>query len=124
MIKYRRIINAETGQTLVARARWCDTFATKLRGFTFRRHLPPDFGLVLVEKADSRLGSSIHMLFVFLPLGVVWVNDAGIVVDTTLAKPWRLTYVPRAAARYVIEASPAILELARPGDPLSFVDVV
>ncbi len=124
MIKYRRIVNAETGQTLVARARWCDTFAAKLRGFTFRRHLPADSGLVLVEKTDSRLGSSIHMLFVWMPLGVVWVNDAGMVVDTTLAKPWRLSYVPRAAARYVIEASPAILERVRPGDPLSFVDVV
>lgn len=124
MIKYRRIINAETGQTLVAQARWCDTFAAKLRGFTFRRHLPADTGLVLVEKADSRLHSSIHMLFVFVALGVVWVNDAGIVVDTALAKPWRLSYAPCAAARYVIEASPAVLERVRPGDPILFVDVV
>lgn len=124
MIKYRRIVNAQTGQTLVAQARWCDTFAAKLRGFTFRRRLPADLGLVLVEKADSRLHSSIHMLFVFMPLGVVWVNDAGIVVDAVLAKPWRLSYAPRAAARYVIEASPQILERVRPGDPLLFVDVV
>lgn len=124
MIKYRRIINAETGQTLVARAKWCDAFAAKLRGFTFRRRLPADAGLVLVEKEDSRWHSSIHMLFVFMPLGVVWVNDAGIVVDTTLAKPWRLSYAPQTPARYVIEASPAVLERVRRGDPVLFVDIV
>ena len=118
---YRHIIHAETGETLLARARWCDTFASRLRGFTFRRHLEAGEGLVLVEKEDSRLNTSIHMLFVFMPLGVVWVNDAGIVVHTVLAKPWRLSYIPAAPARYVIETAPAILRHVRIGDTLTFV---
>ena len=122
MTKCRRIVHVETGQTLIARAKWCDTFAAKLRGFTFRRRLGRQDGLTLVEKSDSRVTTAIHMLFVFFDLGVIWVNDAGEVVDTVLAKPWRLSYAPSAPARYVIEGRPHLLTAVKPGDHIQFVD--
>jgi uncharacterized membrane protein (UPF0127 family) len=120
MTSYRRIIHAASGQPLVPHARWCDTFASKLRGFTFRRTLPPGEGLVLVEKQESRLNTSIHMFFVFFDLGVLWVDSAGEVVDKVLARPWRPSYVPRAAARYVVETNPEILNRVQLGDRLRF----
>lgn len=121
-MKTRRIIHADTGQTLIPAARWCDSFATKLRGFTFTRSLSADDGLVLVEKRDSRVSTSIHMLFVTFDLGVIWVNDAGEVVDTVLAKPWRLSYAPQAPSRYVIEGHPRLLDQVRVGDHIKFTD--
>ena len=54
------------------RVRYCDTFLTQLRGLTFRSRLPEDEGLLLVGKRDSRLDSSIHMLFVSFDLSVIW----------------------------------------------------
>ncbi len=116
----RQIIHVESGGTLIPQARWCDGFGSKLRGFTFRRQLAADDGLVLVEKSDSKMSTSIHMFFVFFDLGVIWVNDAGEVVGTVLAKPWRLSYVPPKPARYVIEGHPAILDKVQVGDHIQF----
>jgi uncharacterized membrane protein (UPF0127 family) len=120
MISFRRIVHAASGETVIPRARWCNTFMTKLRGFTFRRQLPHGDGLVLVEGKESRVNTSIHMLFVFFDLGVIWVDAAGRVVDKTLAQPWRLSYVPQAPARYVIEGHPDILKQVAVGDKLEF----
>ena len=117
---YRRIVHAATGETIVARARWCNTFASKLRGFTFRREPPAGEGLVLVEAKESRINTSIHMLFVSFELGVIWVDSAGAVVDKALARPWRLSYAPQAPARYVIEGRPEILERVAIGDKVRF----
>lgn len=117
---YRRIIHVESGRVLVEQARWCDSFASKLRGFTFRRDLGQGDGLVLVEKQDSRVSTAIHMLFVFFDLGIIWVNDLGQVVDLVLARPWRVSYIPQTPARYVLEAHPDILETIRVGDHIEF----
>lgn len=120
MTVYRDIIHQESGRTLVEKALWCNTFATKLRGFTFRRTWKAGDGLVLVENSDNRVSTAIHMLFVFFDLGVLWVNTAGEIVDKTVARPWRLSYVPQAPARYVIEAHPDIVEQVTIGDTITF----
>jgi uncharacterized membrane protein (UPF0127 family) len=122
MTEYRHIHNTTRNQTLLARAKWCDGFGSKLRGFTFRRHLAEDEGLVLVEGSDSRISTGIHMLFVFFDLAVIWVNNEGKVVDTVLARPWRPVYVPQAPARYVIEGHPRLLDEVAVGESIAFLN--
>jgi uncharacterized membrane protein (UPF0127 family) len=116
----RRVVHVETNETLLRSVRWCNTFFSKWRGFTWRRTLAQDDGLVLVEKKDSRLNTAIHMLFVFFDLAVVWINGEGRVVDKVLARPWRLSYTPREAARYVLEAHPDLLQQIEIGDHIRF----
>lgn len=123
MVAAYRIEHVESGETLVERARWCKSFASKLRGFTWRRELQAGEGLVLVEKRESRVNTAIHMLFVFFELGVLWVNDEGRIVDKVLAKPWRPSYTAQAPARYVVEAGPAILEQVTVGDHVRFIEL-
>jgi uncharacterized membrane protein (UPF0127 family) len=120
MTQYRQLVKADGDRVVIPKLRWCDDFSSKLRGFTFRRSLPEDEGLVLVEKNDSRVKTGIHMLFVFMDLGVVWVNDAGEVVDQVVARPWRLSYMPQSPARYVVEVHPDILNELRVGDRVHF----
>jgi uncharacterized membrane protein (UPF0127 family) len=120
MVAYRRVIHAETGRELLPRARWCDSFGSQLRGFMLRRRLEAGEGLVLVQSKESRINSAIHMLFVFFDLGVLWVDDAGRVVDRVRARRWRLQYAPRAPARYVVEAHPDILSRVEVGDRIEF----
>jgi uncharacterized membrane protein (UPF0127 family) len=60
------------------------------------------------------------MFFVFMSIGVVWLDANGKVVDKVLAKPWRPYYAPRTKAQYFIEASPAILDKVEIGDRLTF----
>lgn len=116
----RRVVHVETNEILLPSARWCDTFFSKWQGFTWRRTLAPDEGLILVEKKDSRVNTAIHMFFVFFDLGVVWINGEGRVVDKVLARPWRPSYAPREAARYVLETHPDLLQKIEIGDHIRF----
>lgn len=118
----RAIYHVESEQILIPAAKWCNSYLTKLRGMTFRRSVAEDGGLVLVEKSDNRVNSGITMLFTFIDLGVIWVNDAGEVVGTLVARPWRLSYLPPQPARYVIEGHPTLLDKVNLGDHIEFKD--
>ena len=101
---------------------YCDTFFTQLRGLTFRARLLQDEGLLLVGKRDSRLDSSIHMLFVSFDLSVIWINSEMQVVDKVLAKSWRPAYFPKQPARYVLEIHPERWGDFEVGDGVEFKD--
>lgn len=101
-------------------ARYCESFASRLRGFTFRRRIGEHEGLVLVERRDSRLDTAIHMLFVWTDLAVVWVDSGYRVVDVVLARAWRPAYLPARPARYVVELSPTRLTDFHIGDEVEF----
>ena len=86
----------------------------------FRSHLAPDEGLLLVQGRSSRIDSSIHMLFVFTDLAVIWLNPDGVVVDTTLARAWWPAYFPKAPAKYILEISPERFGEFKVGDKIEF----
>lgn len=104
------------------RIKYCDTFLTQLRGLTFRSRLAPDEGLLLVGGRDSRLDSSIHMLFVPFDLSVIWINSAMQVVDKVLAKSWRPAYFSKHPAKYVLEMHPTRWHDFEIGDGVEFKD--
>lgn len=105
-----------------ARVGFCDSFLCKLRGLMFRSRLSLDEGLLLVEKQDSRLDTSIHMLFVPFDLAVIWINTDMTVVDKVIAKSWRPAYFPKAEARYTLEIHPDRWEDYQIGDKVEFKD--
>ena len=84
----------------------------------FRRSLAPEEGLLLVQKRENRTESTIHMLFMFIDLAVVWLNAAHQVVDVKYAKKWRLMYAPQAPAKYVLELPPNRIDEFKIGDQL------
>lgn len=104
----KQIIIENLNRTLenLPRVKYCDTFLTQLRGLTFRPRLGLDEGLLLVGTRDSRLDSSIHMLFVAFDLTVIWINSEMKVVDKIIAKSWRPAYFSKQPARYVLEIHP------------------
>jgi uncharacterized protein len=97
------ITNLSRPQALPIRASYCDSFFCRLRGLSFRRNLPTRTGLLLVGSRENRLDASIHMLFMWLDLTVVWIDSSLRVVDVKLACRWKLAYFPQAPARYVLE---------------------
>jgi uncharacterized membrane protein (UPF0127 family) len=117
---YQKVVLEESGRVLVERARWCDDFLSRMRGFTFRRSLEEGEGLVLVEGSDSRVNSGITMLFCFMDLGVIWVNSGGEIVDKIVARPWRPSYLPQAPAKYAIEADPGVIKSVQIGERITF----
>jgi uncharacterized membrane protein (UPF0127 family) len=103
-----------------ARVGYCDSFYCRLRGLMFRSHLGRDEGLLLVEKRDSRLETSIHLFFVSFDLAVFWINSEMTVVDKILARSWRPAYLSKAAAKYTLEIHPDRIGDYEIGDRVEF----
>ncbi len=122
MAKFISIENKNRSIGSALSIKFCDTFLTQLRGLTFRARLGRDEGLILVGKHDSRLDSSIHMLFVSFDLTVVWINSEMEVVDKILAKSWRPAYFSKAPAKYVLEIHPDRWENFAIGDVVKLKD--
>lgn len=122
-MKHVTILNLTKAEKSPLRVAYCDTFACRLRGFTFRRILDIQDGLLLVQNRDSRMDAAIHMLGVFFDLGIIWINTAGEVVDTCLARRWRPAYVPKKPARYILEIHPERLSEFTVGDQVRFENV-
>jgi len=118
-MKFVTVLNARD-EMLLPRAKWCASFASRLRGLTFRRSLAPDEGLILVERRASVAATSIHMFFVSFAIAAVWLDDERCVVHKALARPWRPFYASPRPARYVLEGPPALLERIAVGDILNF----
>lgn len=108
------------GTTVLPNVAWCDGFFCKFAGLMFRKQLEDGEGLLMVEGKPSRSGTSIHMLFMFIPLTVVWLDENLIVVDKIVAKPWRLAYVPKQAAKFTLETSTDYYDSFNLGDALVF----
>ena len=123
MPKHITIENKSRKSDALPRIKYCDTFLTQLRGFTFHPRLSHNEGLLLVGTRDSRLDSSIHMLFVSFDLTVVWINSDMQVVDKVLAKTWRLAYFSKKPAQYVLEIHPERWGDYEIGDTVQFKNV-
>jgi uncharacterized membrane protein (UPF0127 family) len=122
MTKFITVKNETRRVGDLPRIKFCDSFLTQLRGFTFRSRLAPGEGLLLVGRRDSRLDSSIHMLFVAFDLAVFWINSEMKVVDKVLARSWRPAYFSKQAARYVLEIHPDRWGDYEIGDRVQFRD--
>lgn len=105
-----------------ARVGYADSFLDRLRGLMFRARLDLNEGLLLVEKRDSRLDTSIHMFFVPFDLAVFWINSDKLVVDKVIAKSWKPAYFPKADAKYTLEIHPDRWGDYEIGDKVEFND--
>jgi len=106
-----------------AQVGYCDTFLCKLRGLMFRTRLSLNEGLLLVEKRDSRLDTSIHMFFVPFDLAVFWINSEMTVVDKVIARSWHPAYFPKADAKFTLEIHPDRFGDYEIGDKVEFKNV-
>ena len=71
-------------------------------GLMFRR-LKKGNSIVLTCLNEGIFSSAIHMLFVFYPLDIVWLDENKIVVDKKTVKPFTLFAYPKKPARYIVE---------------------
>ncbi len=119
-MKYIRITNLSQPDKQPIVAKYCQSFFCQLRGLMFTRSLSDHHGLLLVQGSDSRLNSSIHMMFMWMDLAVIWLNSELQVVDAILARRWKLAYLPKQPAKYVLETSVDSLHDFSIGDMVNF----
>ena len=74
----------------------------------------------MVHGSESRVNTAIHMLFVGMDLGVIWLDASRKIVDLKLAKSWQLAYTPAFPAKYILEVHPDRIAEFKVGDILNF----
>lgn len=116
------ITNATTGERIARRVVRCDTLWKRGWGLTFRssRAVADDRVYLFVEGRESIARTAIHMLFVFFPIAVVWLDRDRRVVDKTLARPFRPYYAPKSPAQFYVEGHSSLLDHVSLGDQLDF----
>jgi uncharacterized membrane protein (UPF0127 family) len=116
------IRNLTSGETIARSVVRCDTFWKRGRGLMFRsqRAVADDRAYLFVERRESVAQTAIHMLFVFFPIAVVWLDRDRQVVDKVLAHPFRPYYAPRRPAQYYVEGHIGLLDRVEIGDQLEF----
>ncbi len=107
--------NATRGCTLVAQGRVADNAWTRFKGLMGVRDLPAGSGLLIAPC------SSVHCMWMRIPIDVVYVDrsDRVVAVDHAL-QPWRIGSMHR-GVRYVIElpAGTAAATGTQAGDQLA-----
>ena len=74
MSKYRILRNTRSDEVVLARAKLCQSFWCHLRGLQFTMSLEEDEGLIFVTGSESVVNTTIHMLFMFMEIAVVWLD--------------------------------------------------
>ena len=120
MSDWRAIKNLRTGEIILRKAERRAGFAGRLRGLIGVKRLPPETGLLCVAPRQSRIACAIHTMGMRFALAVVWLDENRVVVDACRALPWRMMRLPKAPARYTIEAEPDLLRKTAIGDQLMF----
>jgi uncharacterized membrane protein (UPF0127 family) len=69
----------------------------------FLKELKPDHGIILVENNETRINTTIHMLFMNYDLTVLWLDKQMVIIDKVLAKKWVPIYYSKKPAQYVVE---------------------
>jgi uncharacterized membrane protein (UPF0127 family) len=119
-MKKVNVINKTRSLEKPLRVKNCDTFFCRLLGLMFQRELDSGDGLLLVQKNESRSNAAIHMFFVGMDLGIVWLNNDKEIIDIQLAESWKPMYTPQQPARFVLEINPDRMTDFNIGDQLDF----
>lgn len=106
-----------TEQVLANDAERADTLPAQMRGLMFQRSLPTGYGLVF--PFESSKSQTIHMLFVFRSLDVLWIVDDEVTKIERL-RPW--VGFARGLADTVVELPAGAADGVEPGDTVKIVE--
>ena len=119
-MKFVKITNSSNLQVSPIKVWHCNSFFSRFRGLMLKKDLRINEGALLVQGSESRMGSSIHMLFMNFDLGIIWINAEGFIVDKKVAKRWQLSSTPQSAAMFILEIHPDRLIDFSNGDKIQF----
>ena len=112
--------NKTRKKTVIKGVRFANSHFSKLRGLMFEKKAKFNYALVFPFKEETRLGASIHMLFVFFPIAAVYLDAKKRVVDIAVLKPFALNYTPKKKAKYLVELPVGKGKEISVGDGLEF----
>jgi uncharacterized membrane protein (UPF0127 family) len=109
-----RIIQRIGRNVHLAKAKHARTFAQRFMGLMGVAEKDFDYALVFHLHEKGKLSASIHMLFMRMPIDVLFLDEQQRVVDAVKQLPtWVFNYTPRKEAKYVVELPPGTIEKYR-----------
>ena len=106
----------------VVNVKYCDTFLSKFIGLMFSRKLKLDHGVILVDNNETRMNTSIHMMFMNYDITFLWLDRQMVIVDKVLARKWFTIYIPKKPAQYIMELHHSKFSEYSIGDKLILID--
>ena len=113
--------NKRTGKKIIDKVVVAENHWQKMKGLMFEDPNMFDYALVFCLPRESIANASIHMLFVFFPIDIVYLNKSKKVVD--LAKnlqPFSLGYVPKKPSKFFVELPAGKSRGIKVGDKLQW----
>ncbi len=83
------------------------TVLSQAVGLMFRKSIPSDYSMIFVLEKPSSV--SIHMLFVFFPIDVIFLDEEKRIKGLSHLKPW-LGFKTMKDVKYVIEMKAGTIE--------------
>lgn len=98
------LLNKTKNTEIEKKIKIANGFFLQFKGLMFESKKKFDYALVFPLNFEGRLTSSIHCLFVFFPIDVLYLNKDKKVVDIRKnLKPFTLFDMSKKPARYLIE---------------------
>lgn len=110
------LVNKTRKKKIIDKVKIARTQFEQARGLMFRKK--PDYALVFPKREASRFGISIHMLFVFFPIDVVYLNKNKVVDVRRNVLPFTPFLMPKAPADTLIELPAGKAKGVRAGDAM------
>lgn len=114
------LYNKTKKRRIIGKVRIAGSSFARFKGLMFERQENFDYALIFPLPYESRIGASVHMLFVFFPIDIFFLDSGKKVVDKATLRPWTLNYTPRQAAKYLVEMPAGTLGKIKLGDKLKW----
>ena len=92
-----------TSKIIMRNVRFAKSTLERTKGLMFEEKKKFNYALIFDFPIESKIGTSLHMLFVFFPIDVLFLNKNKIIVDKVTLQPFIPNYTTKKAAKYVIE---------------------
>jgi len=98
------LVNKTKNKTVMDNVRVAGNFLSQAKGLMFEDRKKFNYALVFPQPFETTHGTSVHMLFVFFPIDIVFLDSNKKVVDVRRNVPSFLPYLaPKKPAKYFIE---------------------
>ncbi|MEI8364524.1 MAG: DUF192 domain-containing protein [archaeon] len=97
------LYNVSKKKTILNKVKIADTEFKQALGLMFSRRSKFNYCLIFSRPTSSIIGSSIHMMFVFYPITVIFLDENKKVVDIKKKVIPFWFYAPKKPAKYILE---------------------
>ncbi|MFA5930757.1 MAG: DUF192 domain-containing protein [archaeon] len=107
-------------KVLMSKVKFASNSWERTKGLMFEDKKKFNYALVFDFPFESRVRTSLHMIFVFFPIDVLFLDKQQKIVDKVTLQPFIPNYTPKKAAKFVIEMPHGKAKLAKIGQKVEW----